>query len=429
MEKIISIIIAISISALSFAQEKRRVKPTEYSSRTRIISGKKKAYYPLSARKATTIDVQNTSEVKVYCRARMDKEKGQKTVTIKYHFDDEDFMRFKTLTFSHRTAKALYTDKLLDESPSELKSFDIQIPKGKRTVNVYLKDNNLMTDARFKATVSGKYKNLKPIETTGRKTEMIIGSKRRYYTLSKKKRTLVVTDGPGKLYVYARLKTNKSNKMAIKYVRDQKLVKTLVRDSLKSISSALYTSKEKTDRLSKLQKFVLKIPAGKHEFEFFESNKYSSTDVYFEYIRELPKKWKDVSLPTEKTVQLKSVKTQKPRDYYRVDNEKTISIEVMGPTQIRIMSRVEFEYHMHSNVQATLMVYEGDKQVKAFKFSSKRSKKMEYVSDDDHIPGTLNKMYLEVPEGKHTYKLKVDNGGKSVLTRFSEPDTTPTKKK
>ena len=422
MVRSISLMLMMVVSLVSFGQKKKRLTPVEYVSKTRILAGKRNVYYPLSEKKATVLNLEGAEVVKLFCRVRMEKNKSLKTITIRYNYDNEDYMHFKTLSFNHKSSKAIYEDKMLETYPSELKSFEITIPKGKKRLKVFLKtEDKIEADVKFRKIGNKGSKQLKPVESASKPLAVLIGSKKRYYTLSKKEGTTIVTNKPGKLYVYARVKTNKSKKIAVKYVRDNKLVKTLKRDSLKSIRNVVYTSKLKNDKLSSLQKFAIKVPNGKHTYSFFESGKYSSTEVYFEFLEEKPKKWSDIKVPNQEVIKIQSTKSKVPRGYYRVDKKNPIEVTLEGPMQVRIASRVEFKYFMHANAQVMLSVKENGKQIKAYKFSSNRSKKMEYTTDKEHIPGTLNKIYIDVPEGKHTYSFCVENEDKVVLIRLSKP--------
>ncbi len=75
---------------------------------------------------------------------------------------------------------------------------------------------------------------------------------------------------------------------------------------------------------------------------------------------------------------------------------------------------------MHSNNDYEIILKEDEKIVNTFKLSCFRSSKTEYTNNDEMIPGSLDIIYINIPEGKHNYSFHLNNNAKSALIRVSE---------
>jgi hypothetical protein len=113
------------------------------------------------------------------------------------------------------------------------------------------------------------------------------------------------------------------------------------------------------------------------------------------------------------------METKTDLDYYRISSSQSFSFDITGPKTIRLLSRGEFLYDMHSNNDYAIELKEGDKVINTYKLSCFRSSKTEYKNNEDMIPGTLDIIYINIPKGKHTYTIGMNNSGKSALIRIS----------
>ena len=72
---------------------------------------------------------------------------------------------------------------------------------------------------------------------------------------------------------------------------------------------------------------------------------------------------------------------------------------------------------MHSNNDYEIVLKEGSEVINTYKLSCFRSSQVEYKDNDEMIPGTLDRIYIDVPKGKHSYTLNVNNNNKTALIR------------
>lgn len=159
-----------------------------------------------------------------------------------------------------------------------------------------------------------------------------------------------------------------------------------------------------------------KVPKGKHSYKI----KVVSSNVKKSYVRfyqeKKKKKPKYVTYkPSEfdKTVKLKSSKSD--ITYYLIDRDGGVGMSVIGPAQIHIYCRANFDKTIKEKSKFGLGVYENGEVVKKHTGIAKKSLKTIYSDRTDLIPSTLHKYTLSVPSGKHNYTFKKENSAAPTL--------------
>lgn len=245
-----------------------------------------------------------------------------------------------------------------------------------------------------------------------------------YYALSEKSKTTLKVKGPGKLTVYARPRlengATESRSFGIKYTIDEKVIK--VKRIGKLLKSDKFSYKGKLEGApTKAGKFVINIPPGSHKLSFFKNRTYQKVHARFVFKPEKKPSWKDLQPQDSlELVQLASAKSSKQRKYFRIDREKGFKFETTGKSRLRILVRTEFDYKMHLENDIRIAIKQDGKVIKTYKISSKRSSNMAYVNEKKLIPGTLQKIHVTIPEGKHNYEIIVKDRKKSAVIRVSE---------
>ncbi len=243
-----------------------------------------------------------------------------------------------------------------------------------------------------------------------------------YYTLSKKYATVFHIGGPGEVTIFLRTRMAEGepwdNGYHVKYILDGKIVK--VKPIAKSRMSTKTVVMGKSFKVSVVQKVKLIIPPGKHRLEVFSINGERQVFSRF-FFEKYPKpKWAtEYPVNNVSTTSLTTVDSQKKLDYYRIDANNPVKVNVEGNSYIRILVRVEFKHSMFSDNETRILMKENGKVLYTFKVSSVRSKYVVYTEGGRLIPGTLNKIYLQVPSGDHKYEFVVADKSKSALIRVS----------
>jgi hypothetical protein len=271
-----------------------------------------------------------------------------------------------------------------------------------------------------------KSRHLKPSNFQKKVITIVSGKSRNYYSLNASAASVISVKGPGNLRVLTRgrLVPGKTGKIAyeIVYTLDggqQKSFKTS--DAVRS-TKATYT----IDSLGvpgSLKEFEIVLGHGDHTIEF--KLKDNLVPVAAQYIfvpaKEKKQEWTAFSpvLPSE-PVDLVTKETSV--SYYRFSQEKPVRVEINGPTELRVLTRVEFQYQMQGRVNYRVQVKETGKVLNTYQLSSTRSDVTEYKDNKDLIPGKACEFAIDVPSGKHVYEIiPLDKDKNSLLSRFLLP--------
>ncbi len=163
-----------------------------------------------------------------------------------------------------------------------------------------------------------------------------------------------------------------------------------------------------------------RVPKGKHNYKVtvVSSNVKKS---YLRFYQEKKKKKPKFATykPTEfdKTVKLKSKKSD--ITYYLVDKNGGVRLSLIGPAEVVVYCRTNFDKNIKEKSKFALGVFENGETVKNFTGIAKKSTKTVYSDRTDLIPSTLHKYTLNVPSGKHTYTFKkVNSAAPNIAIRF-----------
>jgi hypothetical protein len=174
-----------------------------------------------------------------------------------------------------------------------------------------------------------------------------------------------------------------------------------------------------------------KVPKGKHNYRLkLVSSKLKKSWVRFYQEREKSKPKYISYKPSkfQKTIKLKGSKSD--ITYYLVDNDGGAQLSVIGPAEVMIYCRTNFDETVEGKSKYALGVFESGKSVRKFTGIARKSSKMAYSDRADLIPAVLKKFTLKVPSGKHTYTFKkVNSAAPSLSIRFKMKENSLGKKK
>jgi hypothetical protein len=163
-----------------------------------------------------------------------------------------------------------------------------------------------------------------------------------------------------------------------------------------------------------------KVPRGKHSYKI----RVVSSNIKKFYVRFYQEKKKRkpkyvTYKPSEfdKTVKLKSEKSN--ITYYLVDKDGGASLTILGPAEIRVYCRANFDKNIKEKTKFGLGVFENGEAVKKFTGIAKKSSKTVFEDRTDLIPSTLHKYTLRIPSGKHNYTFKkINSAAPTLAIRF-----------
>jgi hypothetical protein len=276
------------------------------------------------------------------------------------------------------------------------------------------------------AQSGGKSKYLKPTNFQKKVTTIVSGKTRTYYSLSTVESSIVTIQGPGILKVYTRGQFKPEEGGLIKYI----IVYTVDGGEQKSVTiSAVARSKEATYSdgtlgvPGQLKEFEIELLRGNHTIEFkLKENKIDVAARYtFKPTKVKKQEWLTFS-PVQPSEPVDLVSREITTSYYRFSMEKPLKVEIIGPTELRILTRTENQYQMKGRINYRVQVRENDIVINTYQLNSKLSEIAVYKDVKALIPGTACEFVIYVPKGKHTYEiLPLDKDKSTLLGRLLLP--------
>jgi len=253
-------------------------------------------------------------------------------------------------------------------------------------------------------------------------------SKQEYFSLTEKTPLTVKVTGPGfirfvtRTILPAKKKEGIYGLVVLKDGQDRKLVSRTTTYSTSKVVGA------PSVRLGKPKTVTLKVPAGEHEyqvalppdakhdafvrFKFSEKTVKKASVSKVGYIAYLPRKFTE-----EVRIQVKE------QEYicYRASADKPVEVEVIGPTKLKVISRLEFDHTMRGEKPYRVQISEESKIIQTSPFNGKISGTAAYSASSDKVLGRGDSFFLDVPAGKHRYLVNTPDKGSSILLRFFCP--------
>lgn len=271
-----------------------------------------------------------------------------------------------------------------------------------------------------------KSKVLKPTNYQKKVTTLIAGKSRAYYSLDTEKASVITVQGPGKLRALTRGRfiPKKGDKIAYDVIykidggEPQNVnMKNVPRSKNATyLKGALGTPAESRD-------FEIELGRGYHNVEF--QLKVDGVPVAVRYIftptKAKKQDWIAFS-PVQPAEPVNLISREESVGYYRFSTDKPLRVEVNGPTELRILTRVEYHYQMKGRIHYRLQVKENGNSINTYQLSSVRSEITFYQTDKELVPGKGREFVINVPKGRHTYEVvPLDKDKNKVLGRILLP--------
>lgn len=247
------------------------------------------------------------------------------------------------------------------------------------------------------------------------------GSLITYYALSKDSAFHISVTGPGKLSVTtrARFKSDSPDSLSysVIYQADNK-IKVYTAKKVTRAANGIYI-KSIDDVPSTSKTFSIKVDPDVHDFSFISLNESPQVDLHYKFVPDSVVEWKDVSSLND-TAKIKiKVDKSNPQSYYRFSSKNSQKFKIKGPTSIRILTRLEYDYTMQGLVSYRVGVKRNDTLISTYKLSGSPSVEAQYIDNKKLVPGTLEKIYLDVPAGDNYYEFTLLDKQFTSLVRVS----------
>ena len=252
------------------------------------------------------------------------------------------------------------------------------------------------------------------------------GKIRIYYLLDTKNKSVITVKGPGKLQLLTRAQFIPSQKGKLGYEivysinggDSQRLKIQSVDRSTKAtfIDGTLGVP-------GQIQETEILLGRGDHTIEFILPENSPGVVVRYQFTPTKEKKREWIGFYSAKSPEVVELVANESRvTYYRFSTEKPLKVEVIGPTELRVFTRVEFKYNMRGNVNYRIQVKNEDKVISTYQLSSRRSEVTTYIKEKELIPGKACEFIIDVPPGKQIYEIiPLDKDKNTILGRLMIP--------
>jgi hypothetical protein len=271
-----------------------------------------------------------------------------------------------------------------------------------------------------------KPRYLKPTNFQKRVSTIVSDKSRNYYSLSAEKPSIINIQGPGKLRIMTRGRfiPKEGNKITyeILYSVDGGEQKSIEKSGVERSKNATYL-KGSLGVPGQLEDFVIELGRGYHTVEFKIKEKKIPVAVRYNFTPTKEKKQDWVAFsPIQPSEPVNLITREKAVNYYRFSMEKPLKVEINGPTQLRVLTRIENHYQMKGRIHYRVQVKENAKVISTYQLSSRRSEVAVYENDKELIPGKACEFVIDIPRGRHSYEiLPLDKDKSTLLGRFLLP--------
>lgn len=152
--------------------------------------------------------------------------------------------------------------------------------------------------------------------------------------------------------------------------------------------------------------FTLELARGEHTVEL--KSAHTGETIFARYYL-YPKKNKKISWislqPTQSIQPVDLLLNETEFHYYRFSRDVPLTFTAIGPTTVRVLTRVENHYTMKGRINYRLQVKNKDKVINTYRLSSKPSESAEYKEHTQLLPGKAKEITLQIPKGQHTYSI------------------------
>ena len=269
------------------------------------------------------------------------------------------------------------------------------------------------------AQSTSNYRYLKPTNFINKVTTVISGKSRNYYALDSEDATIINIQGPGKLRVLTRgrfiSKSNNKINYEVAYSvdgGDQQIVKMY---GVERSNKATYLNKT-LGVPGQLKDFEIELGRGYHTISFKLSYENIPVASRYSFLPTKAKKKEWIAFcPKRPSEPVDLISREETVSYYRFSMEKPLIVEVIGPTELRVLTRIENHYQMKGRIDYRVQVKENDQVISTYQLSSRPSEVAEYKDDSELIPGKACEFVIDIPKGRHIYKISLLDKDKSTL--------------
>jgi hypothetical protein len=256
----------------------------------------------------------------------------------------------------------------------------------------------------------------------GGTTKISVGGKElTYYRFSESEPLTFSVDGPTRVKILTRVRVpNDVESVAydLTVTRDGVQVETVGKEAYPK-EGAFYVAFNHF-RPGVIRRVYIDVPTGRHGYELAVSGREVVDARLFESAESKP------SLVSIAPSEFSEVETllyrEKELTYYLMTCMSPVVLDVVGPTTVKVNTRLLYGATMMGDQTYVVAVGEADEPECLYRIDAEPSHTVLCRDRDDGIPGALRHFALEVPAGAHTYTFRLaDKTAEGVAVKFYIP--------
>ncbi len=254
------------------------------------------------------------------------------------------------------------------------------------------------------------------------------GKKTDLYTCTRDHPIEFELKGPRKILVHVR-NMFQSNEEGVKEYRVSVLLDERNFDeySFRSAPTPMATILEEPNnnrKLGMLRKIILEIPEGVHRLKFFPSGDETQSLFLKCFASEIFSQGeKHVAMSPESYAEvIGMIYKEKEMTYYRMTLEKPVQLAIVGPTELKIVTRLEFNRRMKGKFSYQIQVFEDNHLVQTRQYRTYKSDVVSYQKVTNVTAGRSRSFLIPVRKGKHVYRfVPVTSQKETVIAKILIP--------
>jgi hypothetical protein len=257
---------------------------------------------------------------------------------------------------------------------------------------------------------------------SGAKADILVGSKTlTYYRFDSVAPLVLSVEGPTRLKILTRVRIpndREEETYAVTATRDAEHTTTY--EFTAPVSNAAHYVSFNSYRPGAIRRVYIDVPTGQHGYEILAVGDAVVDARPFESAAKSPSR---VSIAPRGYAAVETFYYKdKELTYYILTEDVPVVLDVIGPTTIKVNTRLVFDRTMRGGQSYVLGVREYGEPEQLYKIEAEPSETVTSRDRSDIIPGALRDFMLEVGKGARTYEFRLaDSVGDAVALKFYIP--------
>jgi hypothetical protein len=295
----------------------------------------------------------------------------------------------------------------------------------RRLIIIWLAITSVASFGWSKAKSDG-FRYVTPLKYDKKVDVLVSGKHRDYFLLEPGKQIELKLQGPSRLKILSRaLLSSASDSVEYTFLTARKSSRTTVTFTHATHASDKITLTDKNEGVvSVMRNKIVDVPRGEQHYLLYLPRN-AKRKLLFRFALSTNEFTNGTPVtamtPTNYTTAGDLVSREEIAEYYRLSGTDKISLQLIGPATLKVLSRVEFDSNMTGRQKWRVQVVEAEKVKATYLLSARKSQSTSYKDVNALVPSRAESFFVEIPAGEHRYEFLLPDNHRSVLMRFLLP--------